>query len=243
MFVNFKKFLFKSRIMTNSDEQARKTLAQIKNYPFQQIHLREEWDQTYRKMDHPDLQNSPIFHLTKAVGRITMTPHEMAKAYLTDPDLRKQMTLLTLDPKELERIYKDILDQPEKYQAMLKPDLVDTQDSAWVYKKNRDMATAKANEEEYWFRVVNDGRFPQDNWPMAREYHAYKEWVETIEDKAYNTLLTCVQQAMIYVRKGQENATYDGKLSNLRAVWSTSIPTKDPSEVETERFSPYIDNP
>jgi hypothetical protein len=105
------------------------------------------------------------------------------------------------------------------------------------------MATAKANEEEYWFRVVNDGRFPQDNWPMAREYHAYKEWVETIEDKAYNTLLTCVQQAMIYVRKGQENATYDGKLSNLRAVWSTSIPTKDPSEVETERFSPYIDNP
>jgi hypothetical protein len=103
------------------------------------------------------------------------------------------MTLLTLDPKELEILYKDVLDYPEKYQRMLKPDLVDTQDSFWVYKRNRDMATAKEHESEYWFRVINDGRLPLDNWPMAHEYHSYKEWVETIEDKAYNTLLTCVQ--------------------------------------------------
>ena len=75
--------------MTNHTIELKKTMAQIENYPFQQIHLREEWDKTYREMDHPELQNSPIYHLSKAVGRITMTPHEMAKAYLTDPSLRK----------------------------------------------------------------------------------------------------------------------------------------------------------
>lgn len=62
---------------------------QIKNFPFQQMHLTETWDKSYREMSHPDLETSPIYHLTKAVGRLSMTPQVIAKAYLTQPDLRQ----------------------------------------------------------------------------------------------------------------------------------------------------------
>jgi hypothetical protein len=48
---------------------------------------------------------------------------------------------------------------------------------------------------------------------------------------------------MIYVRKGQQNAAYDGKLSNLRAVFSESIPLNDPKAKTDELYSAYIDNP
>jgi len=53
MLIRFKKFLFKSRILTywaKENEQEEKLL---KNMPFKQIHLTEKWDETYQDMSHP----------------------------------------------------------------------------------------------------------------------------------------------------------------------------------------------
>lgn len=95
---------------------------------------------------------------------------------------------------------------------MLKPKLVDTQDSGWVRKRNRDLELVKFEEAEYWYRVINDGRSPLDDWPMAREFEAYKTWVDQIETRAYDTLLACVYNALIYVRSAKQESVYAGKL-------------------------------
>ena len=42
-------------------------------------------------------------------------------------------------------------------------------------------------EQEYWFRVINDGMNPLDSFPYAREFESYKFWAERIEEKALET--------------------------------------------------------
>lgn len=47
---------------------------------------------------------SPLSYLAKAIGRISITAPELSKAYLTDPSMRDQQTMFTLDKQELERL-------------------------------------------------------------------------------------------------------------------------------------------
>jgi hypothetical protein len=44
MFVQFKKFLFKSRILSYGNEEIERSMKQLQALPFQQIHLTEKWD-------------------------------------------------------------------------------------------------------------------------------------------------------------------------------------------------------
>jgi hypothetical protein len=120
MFINFKKFLFKSRILTYDNLEHTRLMKQLDNYPFQQIHLTEAWDQTFREMDHPLLAQSPIYHISKAVGRVSMTPPELVKTFLTNSETKSAMSFLTLDKKELLALQQDVLQNPEKYEALLK---------------------------------------------------------------------------------------------------------------------------
>lgn len=101
MFINFKKFLFRSRILTYDNLEHQRMIKQLQSMPFQQIHLTEKWDQTFREQDHPYLSQSPIYHISKAVGRVSLTQPELIKEYLTNPDTRSAQKLLTLDKKEL----------------------------------------------------------------------------------------------------------------------------------------------
>jgi hypothetical protein len=43
MFIQFKKFLFKQRIFIYYNVEHSRLIKQIESYPFQQIHLTEQW--------------------------------------------------------------------------------------------------------------------------------------------------------------------------------------------------------
>jgi len=72
--------------------------------PFQQIHLTEDWDKSFRDMKHPDLWKTPLYYLSSAIGRVSLTTPELTKAYLTQPENRQQLTMFTLDKSELEKL-------------------------------------------------------------------------------------------------------------------------------------------
>jgi hypothetical protein len=66
-------------------------------------------------MDHPDLDRHVLFNLSKAVGRVSLSPDELVKSFLTDKDQAKEMTAFVLDEKELKNLRRDILENPVKY--------------------------------------------------------------------------------------------------------------------------------
>ncbi len=81
--------------------------------------MTEKWDQSYLKQDHPELDRSVLYHLSKAVKKTTLAPVEIAQAYLSNPELAKKLTHYTFDMKELKELRKDILENTEKYQNIL----------------------------------------------------------------------------------------------------------------------------
>jgi hypothetical protein len=90
--------------------------------PYKLPHLTEKWDgeKSYREMEHPDIQKSFLWHLSKAIGKRNITPPELAKQYLTNPDLHKTMNLFTFDKEELLRLRRDILERPQYYEELIK---------------------------------------------------------------------------------------------------------------------------
>ena len=64
-------------------------------------HLSESWDKNWRSFSHPLIEKSPLYHLSKAIGRVSISPIELTREYLTNPDAREQLSMLTVDKKEL----------------------------------------------------------------------------------------------------------------------------------------------
>lgn len=151
--------------------------------------MTEKWDETYLTKPHPELQRSVLYHLSKAVGKTTLAPVELARQYMTNPDMAKQLTHYTFDLKELKALRKDILSNPEKYEQLLK------QDNGTFYNKDRfTPKEIKTEEWNYWYRVLNDGHTPWDNVYQYQNLLAYKEFVEGVEKNALNTLKVVVQR-------------------------------------------------
>ena len=88
MFIRFKKFLFQSRILTYAHEEVDRVLKIIENMPFKEPHMKENWDSetSFREMEHPDLQHSFLSVISKAIGKVSLAPPELARTYLTNPD-------------------------------------------------------------------------------------------------------------------------------------------------------------
>jgi hypothetical protein len=50
-----------------------------------EIHLTEDWNHTYLEQEHPEIQSSFLYHISKAIGKRSLAPPELAKQYLTSP--------------------------------------------------------------------------------------------------------------------------------------------------------------
>jgi hypothetical protein len=199
MFIRLKKFLLKSRLLVYVGEETDRLAARVQSLPFKQLHLTEKWDESHRDSEHPDIQQSVMWHLSKAVGKVALAPPEMLRSYLTDPDAAKSLQAYTFDKAELEKLRRDLLENPEKYEAMLQRE---REPDNWQADPDPgrfwDGRRARAQTREYWHRLVNDGRCEQlDNWPMRVEYHAYKKWADGIQEKALDTLKFTVSRLLL----------------------------------------------
>ena len=199
MFIRLKKFLIKERLLTYHAEETSRLAAHVAALPFKQLHLTEKWDESHRDQEHPEIQQSVMWHLSKVVGKASLAPPEMIKSFLTNPEVARSQTAFTFDKKELENLRRDLLENPEKYEELLLKEAEEdpglpTTDPGRLWESR----AARASDREYWHRLVNDGRAKQlDNWPMRVEYHAYKDWADKIQAKALDTLKYTVTRLLL----------------------------------------------
>lgn len=175
MFIRFKKFLMQSRILAYLGEETDRLAKQTAALPFKAMHLSENWTQGWRNQEHPDIKRTFMWHLGNTVGKANLAPPEMMKTFLTDPEAAKTLSAYTFDKAALEKLQRDLIQNPEKYEAMF---LAEKEYDYYLTKEYLDpvgaqeRADAKAYTWEHWYRLINDGRHPHvASWPMKVEYH------------------------------------------------------------------------
>ena len=104
MFIRLKRFLFKSRCVTDTREYSERQLQRLQNYSFKLPHASEQWDKSWRDFNHPLIEKSPLYHLSKAIGRASVSPIELTREYLTNPNVRADFSMLTVNKEELLKV-------------------------------------------------------------------------------------------------------------------------------------------
>jgi hypothetical protein len=127
--------------------------------------LTEKWDKSFRDMDHPNIKKSPLHYISKAIGRVNLAPAELAQTYLTQPEMRGKLSMVTFDEAELRRLQADILAEPDKYIEAFTAREPSEIDLVQNQRKDRDVPGYKQEDKAHWFRVLNDGRCPIDAFP------------------------------------------------------------------------------
>ena len=194
MLIRFKKFLLQSRILTYGHEETQRLMTIVNNMPLKEPHLTEKWDgrQSYREMQHPDLNQSFLSFLSSAVGRVSTAPANLARAYLTDPKVAKSTDLYTFDRAELERLRTDVLAHPEKYELALRAH--QKQGKAQFNSNKLAISEKKREEYNYWYSVMNEGYLPEHSLPYYKQFVAYKDFVASLEARAFDTFRVTVQR-------------------------------------------------
>ena len=150
-------------------------------------------------MEHPQIASSPLYHLSKAVGKVSLTPLELTREYLTNPEARDKMTMLTLDKDELLRLQDDVFNDPLKYKKMFESVSMEEELRPEHLRSNYDPIRKRAWLEnyDYWYRVLNDGYTKLDTIPYVNRLNAYKDWMTGIEEKAVDTLKLAINKLLI----------------------------------------------
>lgn len=143
-------------------------------------------------MQHPDINQSFLSFLSAAIGRVSTAPANLARAYLTDPKVAKATNLYTFDRAELERLRADLLAHPEKYELALRAH--QKQEKTQLGSNKLAISEKKREEYNYWFSVLNEGVLPEHSLPYYKQLVAYKDFVATIEARAFDTFRITVQR-------------------------------------------------
>ena len=141
-----------------------------------------------------------MWHLSKAIGKVSLAPVEMARVYLTDPEAAKSMEVYTFDKNELEKLSKDILANPDKYEQLLQKEAAcDPFQARYDPGGWQEKQEAKVWKRLYRQRLVNDGKLTEatEHWPMRVEYQNYRVWAESIQSKALGTLKHAVNRLLL----------------------------------------------
>jgi hypothetical protein len=108
------------------------------------------------------------------------------------------MEVYTFDKNELQKLQKDLLENPSKYEEMLVQDAVVEESPYDDPGRFKEYLDRREVTREYWYNYHNDGRLqPEENWPMRVEYWRYKHWAEQIKHKSLNTLKYTVQRLLL----------------------------------------------
>ena len=101
MYNRLKRYLFKSRCIQQGNESFEKQMERLKNYSYKLPHCTESWAKSWRDQSNPLIEKSPLFQISKAIGKASISPVELTKEYLTNPAARDQLSMLTIDRDEL----------------------------------------------------------------------------------------------------------------------------------------------
>ena len=182
MFIRLKRFLFRSRCVVQGSESHEKQVERLQNYSYRLPHLTESWEKSWRDTEHPAIQKSPLHHLSKAIGRVSYSPIELTKEYLTNPKMRDQLSMLTVDKEELLKLQEDLYANPQKWTEILtKRERTDWGQPRHFWSLHRlEDKDVRFADYQYWQTLASSDGAPDalEHWPWYREYMAYMTWYE-----------------------------------------------------------------
>ena len=114
---------------------------------------------------------------------MSLTPKELIKSFLTKYQSRSAIWLYKAWQKGTAQATVGY-QNPDKCETLLRLNKSDETGPTTTGNFNREIRILKVQEQEYWFRVINDGMNSLDSFPYAREFESYKFWAEGIEEKA-----------------------------------------------------------